>query len=315
MKKNLKNPLPEDGWLRTPGGLYVSAERMKWDGRPFRLYDADSIDARAFNEEAGQYGIRIEDKDPPIGKLVKCSLLLSRKEGIHSQIPTKREYVDILAAAMAAEKTGEEPLASFYKDIAYRHYWDAQREVLEFREALKNGKYVATLYRFNDDGILEPVADIVIPPEGWIRVLGEGYGYPLETGPDECFLEGMENPAFEDSGIRGYFQMFKTPEKGEMYIMPNDPCPTNNCQLKYFLMEHSNPSKSTTALRVKYPVPELRHPKETGMKETSRHDITEILRAPMLERPSRRRKPKKGPGPIEKLISWARQRFRGRARF
>lgn len=89
---------------------FVSDNRMQKDGKIFTLYDAANMDIDAFNKEAGQYGVHIEELDPPIDRLVKYSIFLSRRDKDSSFIPTNEQYVKMALDVAAGKARGDEEL-------------------------------------------------------------------------------------------------------------------------------------------------------------------------------------------------------------
>ena len=127
------------------------------------------MNVNAFNKKAERYGIRISPEDPPIDRLVKASIYLSRKADDDSRMLTNREYVDMTLEAAAEKAKGNSEVYDMLVSVTS----DAVREILEFHGRTDNGRHhVANLLRFNGDGVLEPVDEILIAPHGWTRVLG-----------------------------------------------------------------------------------------------------------------------------------------------
>jgi len=191
-------------WVQLPSGLFVSDGRIQSNGKMLSLYGASAIDVTAFNKEATKYNVHIDNPDAPIDRLVKYSMFLARRDNDGSAMPTNRQYVDMVLDTAAAKANGTEPLASFY-DTLTDGTWDVVREVLEFQEKLPRGKYKAILLRFNEDGEIEPVDDVVVAGEGWVRAVGVRHGYPIETSSNECFVENLDVPNLLDGGIKGYW--------------------------------------------------------------------------------------------------------------
>lgn len=229
----------QKSWVELPSGRYVSSGRMQYEGKGFRLSHAANMDVSAFNKLAGRYGVRIEETDPPIDRLVNVSVLLSRMGNDNSFMPNNPQYVgmalDVAVAKtkydrlMQEGKTAEaerfKPLADFYKTLKGGPL-DAVAEVLEFHELLSggkhNGKYKATPHVFNGNGTLEPVDDaITIAPEGWTRALGRR-GYPTDTAKDECFIENIEDMALSGKDLQGYWFVGSDPV-GEQRIVLRGP--------------------------------------------------------------------------------------------
>lgn len=243
-------------WVKLPSGLYVSDDRMQKDGETFSLYSAANMDITAFNKEAKKYDVRIEASDPPIDRLVKYSIFLSRKHSDGSSIPTNREYTDMALDTAAGRAKGDEQLTSFYGTLT-RGPWDATRDILKFQEKLKKGKYRVTLHRFNEDGELEPIDDIVIAGGGWTRALGARHGYAIETSNNECVVENIENPALEGIDVKGYHHIGLEPEKDEQRIALRGPDWDDERLLDADLRERRSYSgEGVAALRLRNPVPQ-----------------------------------------------------------
>jgi hypothetical protein len=220
-------------WAKLPSGRLVSADRMQRNGKTFSLYDAKNMDIEAFNTEAARYDVHIEPEDQPIDRLVKVTVYQSKRDNDGSFLPTNEEYVGMVLDTAAAnskpeaDRTEEEQaLLSFYKTLTTGPL-DTVREILEFQEKLTTGankdKYIATLLRFNEDAELEPVDNIIIAPEGWMRILGARHRYPTETSKSECAVENLENPSIEGNDIRGYWYVGSEPERGEQRLALRGP--------------------------------------------------------------------------------------------
>jgi hypothetical protein len=209
-------------WVQLPSGLFVSNGRMQKDGKMLSLYGALTMDTAAFNREAAKYDVRMDESDAPIDRLVKYSVFLARRDNDSSAIPTNREYVDILLDTAAAKAKSAKPLASFYGTLTDRT-WDVVRDVLEFQENLPKGKYKATVLRFNEDGELEPVDDIVVPGNGWTRALGARHGYPIESSEDTCVVENLDNPNLSGRNVKGYWYVGSDPV-GQQRLTLRHPC-------------------------------------------------------------------------------------------
>ena len=197
-------------WVQLPSGRYVSNGRMQKDGRMLSLYRAAAMDVGAFNKEAAQYDVLMDESDLPIDRLVKYSIFLSRKDDDGSHIPTNAEYTAMTLDTAVSGTKGPEPLASFYAALT-NGLWDALSDMLAFQEKLPGGRYKADLLRFNEDGKLEPVADIMVAGQGWIRVLGARHGYPIETSRDACVVENLDDPDLSDKDIKGFWHVDPDP--------------------------------------------------------------------------------------------------------
>ena len=197
-------------WIPLPSGLFASNGRMQKDGKILSLYGTSTMDITAFNREAATYDVCMNESDAPIDRLVKYSIFLARRDNDNSAIPTNREYVDMLLDTAAAKTKDAEPLASFHGTLTDGP-WDAVRDVLEFQENLPKGKYKATVLRFNKDGELEPVDDIVVAGNGWTRVLGARHGYPIETSENVCIVESLDNLNLSDGNVMGYWHVGSDP--------------------------------------------------------------------------------------------------------
>ncbi|MBI4176611.1 MAG: hypothetical protein HY518_05375 [Candidatus Aenigmarchaeota archaeon] len=215
-------------WVELPSGLYpfqkVSGSRMQMNGGLFTLKTALNMDVPAFNGAAKKYYIQIKEPDPPIYRMVKYSIFLSRKYNDVSFMPAFGEYTDMALRVAAGKARGDKPLEAFYRDILITGPWDATRDILEFQEKLvegpEKGKYIARLLRFNEDGELETVDDrMVIAPEGWMRVLGSQHGYPTETSRAGCRVESIEDPLLQGRDSQGYLYLGSPPQKGEQRIV------------------------------------------------------------------------------------------------
>jgi hypothetical protein len=263
----------QQGWVELPGGLYVSPDRMQYNGRSFRLSDAANLDIEKFNRMAKKYGVQpIEKSVPPIDKFFKVSALLSIMYEDNSSVPDNAQYVGMaLDAAVAKAKydklmkdgaTDEaqrfKPLADFYKTLKSGSL-DAVAEILQFHEKLvggnNDGKYMATRYVFNRDGRLEPVDDaILIAPEGWTKAIGRR-GYPTDTSKSECFIETIEDAGLSGKDLQGYWFVGSNPV-GEQRIVLRGPVWDGGRLLNAFVSEgHSYSIEDVGALRLREALP------------------------------------------------------------
>jgi len=211
-------------WIKLPSGRYASAERMQKDGKIFTLYSAANMDVEAFNKEAQSYDVHIENSDPPIDRMIKYAIFLSRKHRDGSFVPTNSEYSDM--AIDTASAKGQEQLGSFYKTLI-NGYLDITREILVFRERIEagpnKGRYMFTRHVFNEEGRLEPREDIIIAGKsGHIRLLGERHGYPIETSENECDVENLDL-LLQGNNAKGYLYLDNEPEKGEQRLALRGP--------------------------------------------------------------------------------------------
>jgi hypothetical protein len=267
--------MSQQNWIKLPGRLYVSSDRMTYDGASFRLSHAAGMNIEKFNDMASQYDVQpIENSDPPIDRFVRVNVLLSRMYKDNSFLPNNAQYVDTaLKAAVARAKYDElvkngaaqeeaqrfKPLADFY-DTLKTGPLDTVAEVLEFHERLvggrNNGKYKATPHAFNRDGMLEPADNaIMIAPEGWQRVLGRR-GYPTDTDKDECSIENVEDAGLSGRNLQGYWFVGSDPV-GQQRIVLRGPDWGGEGLLSASVREgRSCSSENVGALRLREMLPE-----------------------------------------------------------
>lgn len=237
-----------------PSGLFVSNGRMQKDGKILDLYGASLMDIPTFNKEAAAYDVHMDEADLPVDRLVKYAIFISRRNDDDSKIPTNREYVAIILDTVAARVKSSKPLASLYGTLTKD--WDVVRDLLEFQETLPKGRYKATLLRFNEDGKLEPVDDIVIAGDGWTRVLDARHGYPVETSRDTCVVENLDHPGLSGRSIKGYW--FVGPNSvGKQRLTLRDPRSPDEWLLGAFASRSRSCSDERIGvIRVKGAVPE-----------------------------------------------------------
>lgn len=204
-------------WVQLPGGLRVSTERMQARGKPLSLRDAFVMDISRFNDAAAQYDISITPHDPPIDRLIKYSLFLCRRDHNGSFVPDNAQYVHMALAVADARARGSEPLASFYGTFKEESR-NITSEILDFAERLPNGKYKAIVLRFNTRGELEPRDEIVVAGNGWTRVLGASYLYPIETSQYKCAIENLDDSALAGMEVAGYWNL-GSPPVGEQRLV------------------------------------------------------------------------------------------------
>jgi len=192
---------------------FVSADRMYRNGEIFTLNTVANMDIEAFNKKAGEYGVHIEESDPPIDRLVKHSIFLSRMDNDGSFIPTNEKYVKMALDVAAGKARDEEPF-EFYQTLMTGP-WDATGEILQFREKIQtgsnNGKYIAERLVFNKDAELENRGDIIVASEGWTSVLGARHCYPFKTSKSVCTIENIEDPALKGADVKGYWYVGSNP--------------------------------------------------------------------------------------------------------
>lgn len=197
-------------WLGLPDTPYeVSSDLMRYGGRTshrpgtaVRFHDLASLSSdeiRAFNEEAEEYGIRMDEETPTIDRLTMCSALLSQSEGDHSTIPSYPQHVEMVL--QTALHGLDRPVAPNYFNFLRSQMCSATADVLEFHGKLAEGGYRATLMRFDERARLEPVADIEVPEAGLIHSFDPAYGYPVETGRGASRDERRAKSIFADKGI------------------------------------------------------------------------------------------------------------------
>jgi len=231
---------------------------MQKDGKMLSLYGASTMDIGVFNREAAAYAVHMDESDAPIDRLVKYSLFLSRKDSNGSRIPTNAAYVDMALEIAAAKAKGIELVASSYDSLTNRP-WDAVRDILEFQENLPKRRCRATLLRFNRDGEIEPVEDIVIAGEGWTRALGARHGYPIETSRDPCVVENLGNPSLSGRPVRGYWFVGPNPV-GQQRLSLRGPNWDDEWRLDASVRASRTCSCTFVgALRLRRPLPEAYH--------------------------------------------------------
>ncbi|MBL7206305.1 MAG: hypothetical protein ISS36_01760 [Candidatus Aenigmarchaeota archaeon] len=221
-------------WIKLPSGLYVSPElRLYRNNEMFILSHATNMDAETFNKEAEEYGIHMKESDFPLQKLIKYSILLSRKEANSSFVPLNEQYVDVvldIAAAKTRAKARETEQPTEDEKAAISLYeklisgpWDAAAEILEFQEKVKEGKWLAVRYPFDERGELVQEDEVVIASPGWTRAIGARHKYPIEVSEEEGPVENIENPNLEGNDVKGYSYLGDEPEKEEQRLVLRDP--------------------------------------------------------------------------------------------
>ena len=196
---------PTQEWIKLSSGRYASAGRMEKDGKAFTLHNAANMDIDIFNREANHYGVRMDESDPPIDRMMKYSLFLTRRDDDGSAIMDNPGYVAASIEAAANKKV--EPFSSFYHMLTHDHV-DAVGEILTFKEKLTTGSnagsYVAERKVFNEDAELEDRGDIIVAPEGWAEVLGLN-GYPIRSSQKRCTIQNIETPGLDEINRLGYW--------------------------------------------------------------------------------------------------------------
>jgi hypothetical protein len=239
-----------DKWIPLKNGKYISAERMSktytdftqaeysggfvWpEESAFILSDASRIgnNGETFGLNWKEHGIEINHNDPAIDKCVKAVIVLGRESGETVNIPTNKEYIDMMIEVAQAKARGEEPLASFYETLVGLPT-DLTRDIVEFQGNIKSGpnkgKYAATLLRFNDKGILEPIDDVVIAQEGEIREIDK-YGLPTRTTEEFGPIENIDTDTLSETESSGRLYIFRRlgvsppPEKNEQRMIMRVP--------------------------------------------------------------------------------------------
>ena len=175
-------------------------------------------------------GMDIDFDESAVDKYVKAVIVLGRMSGERVNVPTNKEYIDMMIETVHAKANGREPLASFYKTLTAAITDDLTRDIIEFQGEIDSGpdkgKYVATLLRFNDDGILEPVDDIVIAKEGYIKEIDK-HGLPVTTTKEWGPIENIDTDGLEPPETRGklMFSMYSglPPEIGEQRMVLHSP--------------------------------------------------------------------------------------------
>jgi hypothetical protein len=223
---------------------------MQKDGRTLSLYRAAAMDVGAFNKEAVQYDVLMDEADLPIDRLVKFSLFLSRKDDDSSHTPTNAEYTAMTLDTAVARIKSTEPLASFYATLT-NGLRDALSDMLQFQEKLPRGGYKAALLRFNEDGKLEPVDDIMVAGQGWIRVLGARHGYPIETSRDACVVENLDDPNLSDKDIKGFWYVDPDPIGQIRLVLRNPRCNDGRLLFADVSKTRALSDRNTGALRVR----------------------------------------------------------------
>jgi len=218
-----------NGWMQLPSGVCISTDRTLKGGErePFTLHDAIFMDKEAFNKEAEEYGIHINKTDDPIDRMVKYSIFLARKKDGGSRMFSNENYVDMLLEVAAGK--GKEPVASVYYNITKGVGWDAIRDVLEFQGKVNDGpnkgKHEVRLLRFDDNGALQPIDEILVAPQGCITALGARRKYPIETSETQCRIHNIETSTPDNFDADGLWYVGKEPEKGEQRVVLHIPYP------------------------------------------------------------------------------------------
>jgi hypothetical protein len=220
------------GWIRLSSGLYVAEDRMRL-GKEFLTLDyLDGMNVDAFNRTASAYGVNIGERDlSPLARLVKVCVFLSRKHDDKSFIPDRKQYVDMALEVMYAKAMGaaNAPELTGLYDRLTTGPSHAAAEVLDFyggmiKKGEHRGKYHALRRRFDENGRLGVVGDVMIPGEGWIRAIDIMSGYPTSTEPDEkIFIENIGNLTLLHKGVQGYWKIGEEPRNGEERIIIQDP--------------------------------------------------------------------------------------------
>ena len=192
---------------------------MQSDSGFFSLSYATNMNVAVFNKTAAKYGVHIDETDAPIDRLVKHSVFLSRRDNDGSHVPTNEEYVDMLLEVAACK--ADEPFASFYKALKAKQC-DVTNDILEFHgkvsEGPNKGKYEVKLLRFDEDGKLQPMDEILVAPDGWAVALGAKHKFPVETSKNPCRTQNIEVPGLEDPDVSGYWAIGGEPNESEQRI-------------------------------------------------------------------------------------------------
>ncbi|MBL7206414.1 MAG: hypothetical protein ISS36_02330, partial [Candidatus Aenigmarchaeota archaeon] len=255
-------------WIKLSSGFYVSPElRMQKDDKIFSIYDAANMDVEAFNKEANEYGIHMGESDFPLQRLIKYSIFLSRKEADASFVPLNEQYVDAvldIATTKTAAKvrearqqlTEKENRAIDLYEKLIEGPWDAVAEILEFQEKIKEGKWLAVRYPFNEFGELVQDDEVIIAAPGWTKVIGARHKYPIEVSKNEGPVENIENPNLEGNDVKGYSCLGDEPNKGEQRLVLRAPIWSGAWVLDVdFGRRRSYSAGSVSALRLRDVIP------------------------------------------------------------
>lgn len=249
----------QDGWIEydPQKKLYVSAQRMPSVTGYFSLKDALNMDTEFFNNQAKKYNVRpINEITPPIDRMVRMAVLLSRKGKDCSSLFPDEEYVEMVLKVAKAKKKGNEQLASFYEILTTSPMMDATLDVYKFMEKRPEG-YIIDLLRFNEEGDLIKIDEgLKLPKEGW-QVAISRHGIALETSPTYCHAFSLGDSVL-DGKINGYLSIGKEPEKGEKRIVLRGPSWDSKGLLYTSVIGGlSASSDHVGALRMRREIPEL----------------------------------------------------------
>ncbi len=209
-------------WLRRPGGLFVSGKRL-YRGDTFLSLDylsrMNGAEINAFNQGVGQYDVCIEPTDPPIDRLVKVCVYLSRRDKDGSHMFTKTGHDSMLVDV--ARHKNQKPMDAFYRLLRKTTppQWDVTSDVLKFLDEQKWGMRQALLFQFNEDGRLVPVDEIkIMVKNGCIRILGTR-GYPMDVSKEQCSIENLVDTPLQGLDVEGYVYFGENPlAKNEEWI-------------------------------------------------------------------------------------------------
>jgi hypothetical protein len=236
-----------------PTGLYVSAGLMQLRGRILNLYDASRTDPKAFNGDAEEYGLRMEENDPPLDRMAKVAAYLSKRDGDGSRLPSFPEDIAFSLEAAGAKYAGS-PVADLYEKL--KTQWRVTADILEFHEKLPSGTYRVTLHRFSEDGALEPLKDINIAGGGFMEVLGT-HGYPVSTQKRKCQIQNtLDISGLSEQDTTGYWYIGNEPSEGEERIVLCGPGWSGDGLLDAGVhVGRSYSDEGVAALRIRSPTP------------------------------------------------------------
>lgn len=238
-------------WIQRPSGLYVAENRMRADDAYVTFGYLKNMDVLKFNETASVYGVKIEDTDSLICKMVKFSIFISKMLDDRSSMADNVQCLKIMLEALKAkmlQKPSVSPhalgMASFYDRLSLGPSI-AIAEVLEFHggEIEKGedaGKHEATVYKFDSNANLIEVNEVKLPKGGKIKTLGVMSDYPTETYPPETDKDvgtAIENlgdiflserrsgggPTLSKREVKGEWNIGETPSDGERRMVIYNP--------------------------------------------------------------------------------------------